>query len=198
MECERLAVELPPFSRRALPAARLTQSLAKAHHMPLKLSPEITAAIDPLLEKLPLNQAISQLVVTRGADKDLVALVARIVALPALTSQPLLCAGLWLYVDDLDRSHVISQGIENSTGSFWHGIMHRREGDFWNSHYWFRRVGNHPAMKLIEGYDGHAFIDAVEAAHGRGEAPAALIEMQRREWAVLMTWCARLSESSNR
>ncbi len=160
--------------------------------MMLKLPPEIAAAVAPLFEKLPLDRALMQLVVTRDAGDELVALVRKIVASPSLAAQPLLCAGLWLYVDELDRSHVISQGIENPTGSFWHGIMHRREGDFWNSHYWFRRVGNHPAMKQIEGYgDGHAFIDAVEAAHTRGAAPAELIEKQRREWATLFEWCAR-------
>src|SRR5262245_25728404 len=37
-------------------------------------------------------------------------------------------SGLWLRHDWLDQSHTISQGIENSTGSWWHAIMHRREG----------------------------------------------------------------------
>lgn len=50
-------------------------------------------------------------------------------------------SGLWLWCDYLDPSHKISQDIETPTGSFWHGIMHRREGDFWNSKYWFRQVG---------------------------------------------------------
>ncbi|HEX3725872.1 MAG TPA: hypothetical protein VHV08_06500, partial [Pirellulales bacterium] len=53
-------------------------------------------------------------------------------------------AGLWLRHDFLDESHAISQEIETSGGSYWHGIMHRREGDFANSQYWFRRVGHHP------------------------------------------------------
>lgn len=160
--------------------------------MPLELPSEIAAAAAPLFERLPVERAMAQLVVKRDAGDELAALVKKIVAAPALASRPLLCAGLWLYVDDLDRSHAISQGIENPAGSFWHGIMHRREGDFWNSHYWFRRVGKHPAMKQIEGYgDGHAFIDAVEAAHGRGEVPAALVDMQRREWTRLFEWCGR-------
>jgi hypothetical protein len=47
-------------------------------------------------------------------------------------------SGLWLLAGDLDRSHTISQGIGSAEGSFWHGIMHRREGDFSNSKYWFR------------------------------------------------------------
>ena len=55
-------------------------------------------------------------------------------------------SALWLHHDFLDRSHQISQSISDSTGSFWHGIMHRREGDYWNSKYWFRQVGNHPVF----------------------------------------------------
>lgn len=38
-------------------------------------------------------------------------------------------AGVWLLHDYLNESHVISQEIETSSGSFWHGVMHRREGD---------------------------------------------------------------------
>ncbi|MBV9467948.1 MAG: hypothetical protein JO316_22780 [Abitibacteriaceae bacterium] len=55
-------------------------------------------------------------------------------------------AGLLLWNDDLEASHSISQGLENATGSFWHAIMHRREGDAANSHYWWRRTGAHPAF----------------------------------------------------
>ncbi|MBS1214473.1 MAG: hypothetical protein H6R26_3090, partial [Proteobacteria bacterium] len=53
-------------------------------------------------------------------------------------------AGIWLYDDFLDESHRISQNIQTTTGSFWHGIVHRREPDSWNSKYWFERVGSHP------------------------------------------------------
>jgi hypothetical protein len=53
-------------------------------------------------------------------------------------------AGLWLMYDHLDKSHTISQSIDTPAGSYWHGIMHRREGDFDNAKYWFRRVGTHP------------------------------------------------------
>lgn len=53
-------------------------------------------------------------------------------------------SGLYLWNESLQESHAISQGIHNQTGSYWHGIMHRMEGDYSNSKYWFRQVGNHP------------------------------------------------------
>jgi hypothetical protein len=53
------------------------------------------------------------------------------------------CAALWLRLDFLDESHEISQSIDTPEGSFWHGVMHRREPDFMNARYWFRRVGRH-------------------------------------------------------
>jgi len=129
------------------------------------------------------------LVVTGGGSTDRIKLVETIVADPAIAAKPALGAGLWLYVDELDRSHVISQGIEDATGSFWHGIMHRREGDFSNSHYWFNRVGHHPAMDQIPGYDPHAFIDDVQKRYRQGASD--LVEMQRLEWKTLFEWCAR-------
>jgi len=99
-----------------------------------------------------------------------------------------IAAALWLYIDELDRSHQISQQISTPTGSFWHGIMHRREGDFPNSHYWFRKAGEHPAMTGITGYDPHQFIDAVAADGGRNNPE--LVALQRQEWFVLFEWIA--------
>jgi hypothetical protein len=61
-----------------------------------------------------------------------------------------LLAGLWQVNDFLDESHSQSQSIEGEgrdrNGDYWHGIMHRREPDWWNSKYWFRRVGQHPCF----------------------------------------------------
>lgn len=165
--------------------------------MEMTLPESIQTAVKPLFDALPLKQAMSQLVVTKPGPTDL---VASIVADPALKNHPALRSGLWLYVDQLDRSHDISQSLKNQTGSFWHGIMHRREGDFGNSHYWFRQTGHHPAMDTIDGYDdGHAFIDRVEAAYrdqgnqkiqGDQGSIDSLLDLQRREWVGLFQWCA--------
>ena len=162
---------------------------------------EVRAAVKPLLEKLPIEKAMAKLVVPAPPnDGELIMAVEAAVTQPAISGRPALQAGLWLYIDELDRSHVISQMIDDATGSYWHGIMHRREGDFGNSHYWFRKAGAHPAMATVDAvdlegaadaYDAHALVDAAEAAHKKGESPEKLIAQQRREWVALFAWCAR-------
>lgn len=58
-------------------------------------------------------------------------------------------SGLWLLFGYLDESHNISQSIHTPTGSYWHAIMHRLEGDFSNSKYWYRSAGQHPVYDSI-------------------------------------------------
>ena len=72
-------------------------------------------------------------------------------------------AGLWLHHNFLDESHTISQDLATASGSYWHALMHRREADFWNSKYWFRRVGTHPIFSRCA-------CAAAELAHAAPEA----------------------------
>lgn len=158
----------------------------------------------PLFDALPLDRALAELVVTKPVDGKPAEIVAAAVDHPDLRRRPDLGAGLWLYVDDLDKSHTLSQSMKNATGSFWHGIMHRREGDFDNSHYWFRKAGRHPAMARIDlagggagagtsvaRYDPHDLIDKAAEAHRLKRHAPTLVATQRHEWLALFEWCAQ-------
>ncbi len=58
------------------------------------------------------------------------------------SEQALLSAAIYLWNDDLTRSHEICQRFERSIpdASFIHGIVHRREPDFNNARVWFGRA----------------------------------------------------------
>lgn len=71
---------------------------------------------------------------------ELATMLQEFAAAPAnQTFTPPQMAALWLLAGDLEKSHAISQSLETPLGSFWHGVMHRREGDYGNAKYWFRR-----------------------------------------------------------
>lgn len=158
-----------------------------------QLSPQLSSALTPLFEQMPISQAMPRLVESSDAgESPLRPLVSQIIEQTIACKYPALAAALWLYVDELDISHQISQGMDNPTGSYWHGIMHRREGDFPNSHYWFRRTGHHPAMELVDGgYAPQEFVDQVAVSVQEGQTPETLVELQRREWMTLFIWCAQ-------
>jgi hypothetical protein len=61
-------------------------------------------------------------------------------------------AALYLRHGFLDECHRLCQSVPSPTGSYWHGILHRHEGDLGNSRYWYRQVGAHPVLEAIGGY----------------------------------------------
>jgi len=174
----------------------------------------IARLLTPLFTELPLDRAMPMLVVDDDAADAAhpdhpdhprhIEMVEAALASDALQGRSDLAAGLWLYIDELDRSHSFSQKLATPTGSFWHAIMHRREGDFSNSKYWYRRVGQHPVYSHIDpagggagagtdvaDYDPFNFVDRTERAYRRGEADEYdLVSLQRREWTALFEWCA--------
>jgi hypothetical protein len=127
-------------------------------------------------------------------------------------------AGLWLYHDFLDESHRLSQDGEDVSFRFWHGIMHRREPDYDNAKYWFRRVGYHPVFDRLldeartlsqsdssaqsdnsvrrllaeKKWDALAFVDLCEAAANSRPAIENLCRtIQLCEWRLLFDYCYR-------
>jgi len=104
-------------------------------------------------------------------------------------------AGVWLLHDYLDESHATSQSIETPSGSYWHAIMHRREGDFSNAKYWLRRVGKHPVIgqisdRLADTYDPFRFVEMCETAvRGQHGDRDKCLEIQQIEWELLFDYC---------
>ncbi len=115
----------------SMPQAPLLQSCNLPSHLVQWIE---STALSPL-DHGPTNKSLS---------KNLEEVIAKCSSLPR-TCQ----AGLWLLANELDLSHELSQEIHSAEGSYWHGIMHRREGDFENAKYWFRRVGRHAVFDSL-------------------------------------------------
>ena len=120
----------------------------------------------------------------------------------------LIRGGLLYAVDDLDASHDVFQDVKTGLGSYWHGMMHRREGDFENARYWYRRAGAlpffaslhatsapvSPDMARQESWDPYLFTGQCEqAVHGADDLVTEMVKLQVLEFEVLFDYCWRQS-----
>jgi hypothetical protein len=124
-----------------------------------------------------------------------------------LESLGLAKALVYLWHDHLGPAHLLAQNVETADGSFVHAIVHRREPDYSNAKYWFRRVGAHasfpeiarrvevllkPAgaddLRLLRRgeWDPFAFVDACERADEK--RTEVLREIQRIEIEALLEY----------
>ena len=121
----------------------------------------------------------------------------------ALVRGALLCA-----VDALDAAHRIFQEDSSDLGSYWHGVMHRREGDFDNARYWFRRAGRlpifdnmhsasaevSPNMAKQPSWDAYLLTGMCEQAKfGDADAVPECVRLQRVEFDALLGYSWRQS-----
>lgn len=139
-----------------------------------------------ILATLEKREDPSPLAPKRSRDAALDRKIEALVAGDAPDAERAVQSALFLWNDNLTRAHEVAQEIKDTTGSYLHGIMHRREPDYGNSKYWFRRVGKHPAFPAVR----RAALELL------GDGDDALAALRRavageREWNALrmVDWC---------
>lgn len=163
---------------------------------------------DGLLQKLVPTEALDYALLqqVRAAD-DATVSGQQSIGKPQMFT--LVRGGLLYALDAIDEAHKIFQDCPGDLGSYWHGMMHRREGDFDNARYWFRRAGMLPVfgelhrlacqhsevMARQSNWDPYLFTGECEQARfGETESLKALAALQRLEFEVLFDYCWRQSE----
>jgi hypothetical protein len=175
--------------------------------------------------KFNVTEAYTRLVVRGAGQTEAYPALKELLADNVLSSPPsqpdeaaAMLAGLWLWQDFLEESHKVAQSLTTTSGSMWHAIMHRREGDFANSRYWYARCENHPCLPTlaaqandvinpfpadkqvlkitISGWNSAALVDLVEQVHDQPQDPRhnLAIALQQLEWRVLFDSCTRAAQ----
>jgi hypothetical protein len=118
----------------------------------------------------------------------------------------LLRGGLFYFHNALEDSHKAVAEDKTDTGAYWHGMVHRREGDFDNARYWMRRAGVHPSfqealhrasdgsshMAKQGNWDPYLFIHLCEQfKYGAAEYKNEIVHLQRVEFAVFFDYVWR-------
>jgi hypothetical protein len=145
--------------------------------------------------------------------RELLRTVRDVQLLPGARSQSqVMCvrAGLYLIHDFLDDAHEMAQaageGSSSSVAAYWHALVHRREPDYDNARYWFRRVGSHPVFAQVADeasallndsqFRSQLRFDRLFDGRGRWDAMAFvdLCQECKRDWSDRAQAAARLQE----
>ena len=103
--------------------------------------------------------------------------------MPLIFEDPCVGAAANIFVNDLGMAHDQVQALEgNQTAAYLHGIIHRREGDFWNANYWFRQAKD--VAKAIK-VDAEALTTKVE---GNQSVCYSLHQELFDEWTALVRY----------
>lgn len=123
-------------------------------------------------------------------------------------------AAALLYQDQHDAAHDLVQDGSDADTALIHAILHRREPDFWNAKYWFRRASDHAVYRVLSerGWslamddaskrtwqtltlagivDPFRFVDEIEnVSHARSKSPESdfLRRLQQVEFQVLFEY----------
>ncbi|KAG8708147.1 hypothetical protein FRC12_014200 [Ceratobasidium sp. 428] len=104
---------------------------------------------------------------------------------------PALLASLYLLNDDMKSAHTIAEPMYDKDiydCDYQHGLVHIRDGDYWNAQWWFRRITrttgpllmkNYPAATSVEaaGTIAEEFVNECERV-GKGSSKGHVLEKQ--------------------